>query len=449
MEPQVQIANEGSVNETLASHRLQPVSQTTRSQSQAFLLLLSLLVLPSLAPLALLHGWFLLVTLGFLVYDPDGWRQFRSGIKMLWPFFAMMLLGTVFVWQHRPWDMLRDYRNFLLPAWSLLPGWLLARHVDRDAVIRALKMAGLIIATIFLLRLALRFGELYRMDVYTYRKSIPAIDSVVVWAFLCLLVPFFGPKPRPRSMPILFRALPLALLYGSVMWLTFSRTYPLILATGLLFVIIPSLIQRPKTYLAMALAISVLGVAALSQVDLDTMDVGSNQRRWAGSIQELNSTEFESVQDISENYRSYESIMALNTFLEGSIPEMLAGGGCGQLVDLQWSLPVPDDSVGEGSVLLMDKIPILHNGYLMVLVKAGLAGVALFMTFFWSVWRGLSAKKEVLGPLAPLGRVALLGLAVTTYVFSGPFHSNQLFATMALLGILLNLGAPSSSRLEA
>ena len=75
-------------------------------------------------------------------------------------------------------------------------------------------------------------------------------------------------------------------------------------------------------------------------------------------------------QNINSNWRAVESAVAVNSFINGSLFEILFGHGLGFRLSLGFEMILAD--------VKFDSIPILHNGYLYILLKYGIFGLFLW-----------------------------------------------------------------------
>lgn len=124
--------------------------------------------------------------------------------------------------------------------------------------------------------------------------------------------------------------------------------------------------------------------------------------------------------DINENWRGYEVYRAQVALSDGSAGQQLFGFGFGYQLDMGGqSLLVTDDPVG---------IPYLHNGYMSVLLKCGIVGLALLIVFYsyhfvrlLRIW--VREKPYQIGFAA--GVVACI--VICTYVIHGLFIANSLW----------------------
>ena len=92
------------------------------------------------------------------------------------------------------------------------------------------------------------------------------------------------------------------------------------------------------------------------------------------SIQELIPDE---SQNINSNWRAVESAVALSAILNGSFFEILFGKGMGFRLPLGFEMTLAN--------VEFDSIPILHNGYLYILLKYGVIGLFLWFKFLRSL----------------------------------------------------------------
>jgi O-antigen ligase len=76
----------------------------------------------------------------------------------------------------------------------------------------------------------------------------------------------------------------------------------------------------------------------------------------------------------NSNYRSFESFAAIDTYLAGNWINYMVGHGFGKLVDLKIEIELASQD--------WQFIPVLHNGFMYILVKTGLLGILFFLLFF-------------------------------------------------------------------
>jgi hypothetical protein len=81
------------------------------------------------------------------------------------------------------------------------------------------------------------------------------------------------------------------------------------------------------------------------------------------------------AEDINMNWRGYEAYKGMIKYMQGNQLQHIAGFGFGSRVDLGLTIKLGGEPV--------DTIPILHNGYVMLLIKCGWIGLMLYMIFLY------------------------------------------------------------------
>jgi hypothetical protein len=148
--------------------------------------------------------------------------------------------------------------------------------------------------------------------------------------------------------------------------------------------------------------------------------------------------------DLNAKYRAFEALAALNTYLAGGGWNLLFGNGFGKMVDLGtlMTLGLP------GKQTDFQYIPILHNGYLYLLVKTGLVGFLLYASFLvWTFKAFFQARVQpALRYWPQVGLSIVLGTALGTMVMTGPFNKGDFFTTFLVLGMALRCSTARGAR---
>ena len=151
------------------------------------------------------------------------------------------------------------------------------------------------------------------------------------------------------------------------------------------------------------------------------------------SMRELQVSDYEDRTDINRNWRGYESYRALQTYASGSSADYLFGKGLGTSIDLGITMTLADE--------VFDRIPILHNGYLYLLVKTGAIGLIsyllyLLVTFIigMQLFRLPEAEARFCGFLLVVLTIIMLE---TTLVIAGMFNKSWVYPATLLIGVLL------------
>jgi len=81
--------------------------------------------------------------------------------------------------------------------------------------------------------------------------------------------------------------------------------------------------------------------------------------------------------EIQDNWRGYESYQGMLKFNDGKAPQKTFGYGFGARVDLGLIMKLAGEDY--------DTVPILHNEYVMLLVKSGVIGLILYLIFLYMI----------------------------------------------------------------
>ena len=358
----------------------------------------------------------------------------------VWPIAVMMLLGLIgsFVTESSNReinDVIKDSWYFGKAILTVLFGYLVMWRIrDIRMVLRLFVLAAVIVSGLHLISIAMDPSVL-REPIDLIRETmgvgymISALGVIIILTtrnYQLNLLPF-------RSKLFLNSGLILCLL--SVV-ISFSRT---LWVCTFIFVMLLLYKSKSKKLGRLALAglvvtvllFSVSGLTSTLQSREDAF--GSMMAKITSSIEEITISDYEGMAPINLHWRGFESYQAFQTYKSGTIFECFFGQGFGTNIDLGFFMPV--------EAINMRYIPILHNGYLYILVKTGFIGLVLYLYYLIFLFRyghrsSLSDRPDVRCS-GLLLMTASLAFFTTTYVISGMFNKNVLFPVTLLLGSLL------------
>jgi hypothetical protein len=152
----------------------------------------------------------------------------------------------------------------------------------------------------------------------------------------------------------------------------------------------------------------------------------------ANTSSEVNVHSYETYEDINLNWRGFEASRAAKTYGGFSETEKLVGGGFGTMVDLGFAMKLGD--TGES----FEFVPLLHNGYMELLVKTGLIGLSLFILFCIQIVLMAIRELRQSGKYAKLNGLLLLWtvfvFALTQGAITGILNKGELAPNLFLLG---------------
>ncbi len=336
---------------------------------------------------------------GFLTHEH------ATAIKDLWRFAKYPLVISVgYSWARRPMPLGEALRPFVLAAGIACTVYIGARLAGQD-------------------QQHIAFGPLGQ----EYGR---APFSSFVGATILMLTPAY--RVSISGVPPLARHLILILCFAT---LALSQSRTLIGSTALV-VLLASLARVSWRVRAVSLGVLLaagLGVARYLPALAEGADKDLFLGRTAASLEEVTREGFDSPRDVANFWRAYESIQAWRAYADGRPMEFLLGHGFGKTVDLGRNMPFLGDD------RLIRSIPVLHNGYLYLLLKTGALGLVLYLAFFI---RWLSPDRANPGTydvthfarlLRALMTIILLG---TTFVTAGALSRHALFPVLVLLGTL-------------
>ncbi len=298
---------------------------------------------------------------------------------------------------------LKDVFYLITPVITLLLGEILARRLSPSELFIIFLRIGLVLSVVNIVILLYKFGFsvlLSPREIRDLEDSYPSVNAV---ALLSFFISFYS---------ILYRLnLPYKYVYFFVSFLAIylagSRSYWVVVMLYSLGISLPLYIKNK------ALFFSILSVAAVFVVLIFVMNPDSKLiNMFLSSATEMKIEDYMSMADVNKNYRGYEAFCAIHDYSQLPLVNKVIGGGCGQLVDL-----------GEFSPFEFSQIPILHNGYPYFLIKIGVLGFMIFLSFFAWCFCKIAKKMHGLMSHGHLRRQYVL-LSLCTIVALWIMHSS-------------------------
>jgi hypothetical protein len=379
-----------------------------------------------------------------------GWLATRQPLDtaLLWavlPFGLVIVVGLLAGVGSDRYLYLKDAWYVSNPAVVIAVGFVLGRLLDDPARgLRAFVIGGALVALLHL-SIFVRHPELL-LAAATQIRSLAGTGYYVTTLAMIVLLGWIG---RWRSglglHPVLGGA---CLLFCTTSFVfSFSRTLSLVVLLGLLGV--AGFFARREWLRVGLLLLAMVAALAALEASVDTSSLKAKNSflgKLARSAQEIRVEDYTTVQDINLNWRGYETSRALDTWQAGNPVQWVFGQGFGKQVDLGLFQNLSGDP--RAAVRF---IPIFHNGYVFLLVKTGVAGVALYlaaMLYLYRVGRR-AARGDPADPATRLGRAlqsSVVVLAVSTWVVAGAFNKYDMFAFLMLIGFLLAALVPPPKR---
>ncbi|MEO3406424.1 hypothetical protein AAFN85_21100 [Mucilaginibacter sp. CAU 1740] len=365
--------------------------------------------------------------LALLIILPPVKHQFAA-IKMAGVFavlFIPAVLGLIAGYQNATYLILKDFYYFSIPVLFMLSGIVLARRIEVELFLKTIVIAGVLVSFVVTGISISYMGVGALADPYSAHYAIGIVGAPAPpLAFACLLF------TRKFNITLFRRALFNIFLavnaFGIYMFA--SRTYFIITLCFLMLLVVDKI---KKIWIFPIIFVLGLLVIVLPFI---TFSVDSNStflNKIMGSFNEVSIGNYNTEQDINLRYRGYESFMALRGYLEGGMRDWVFGG-LGKLIDLKTFVRLGED-------VDFQYIPVLHNGWLYILVKTGAVGVITYITIFFGLiitkWRlyANTAGKPVIRMFSAFIIGCVLSLLLTNYIVTA-FFNMEMSVLMVTLG---------------
>ncbi|AMR33976.1 hypothetical protein A0256_22270 [Mucilaginibacter sp. PAMC 26640] len=336
-----------------------------------------------------------------------------------------VLLGLVVGYRNQNYNIMKDFYYFSLPVLFVLCGIVLACRLAIADFLKTIIVAG-VITSLLVTAVSIYFvGPSTLIDPYSahYAIGIVGTPAPPLALAILLLSHKFNITLYSRKW---FNVLTAINLFGVYMFA--SRTY-LVITCCFVFLIVADKVK--KLWIAPALFMCFF---LFSIVPADAFKVDSSSTfmtKIFSSFSEMSINDYQTEQDINTRYRGYESFMALRGYLEGSTAEKVFGG-LGKLIDLKVFIRLGKDTD-------FQYIPVLHNGWMYILVKTGLTGVLIYLLVFFGLiitnWKAYAdtSGRPIIRFFASIAIGCILSLLFTNYVVSA-FFSVEMSILMITLG---------------
>lgn len=153
------------------------------------------------------------------------------------------------------------------------------------------------------------------------------------------------------------------------------------------------------------------------------------------SFYEISSNhEWNSLAEIQGNWRGYETYCAIIQCRKSTLFQQFFGSGFGKRIyvgNYAYTLLKQTDDNG----IPVTSIAVLHNGYATMLIKQGILGVILYLTFYCLIiWKGIKSVKKYDNVSSRILLVVGLIFLIQTYFLNGLYKDYCFYALLVLLG---------------
>lgn len=347
--------------------------------------------------------------------------------RVIWPITIMILLGFIGSINNDIDHVIKDFWYFGKLILVIIFGYLAMWKInDIKAVLRIFVLSGFILSIYYLIKLGIDF-YLFNEPIQIIQKKIGSgyFISVIAMAIL------FGYLKYNFNL-FQFRTLSYVILMVCFMSiiLSFSRTLWL---TLLIIILISKKIKILNIIGLLILLVFFIGTGITTNLGNLEGEFGAMIAKISRSINEIMIIDYSDMERINIYWRSVETYQGLKTYTSGSLLELFFGQGFGSHINLEFFMTLQG--------IMMQHIPIIHNGYVYILVKTGLIGLVLYLYYLVSLFKSGQRALRINQVDIQLVGILLMELSVifffTTYFITGLFNKSVLFPAKLLLGILL------------
>ncbi len=343
------------------------------------------------------------------------------------------------------YDVWKDAWYYLNPPITLCAGYLAMKRIKKiEPVLDTFIVGGLLLSLNYLVVLLSNIPFLMNATVNDLHDHIGGGHFLTVLSLACLVIAnrrdivLFNDRFSKKAihLVIFINAAAVFLSLYRALWISFLI---LVLFGG-------GFITLKKLFRGLAVVGTLFAAfqIAILLIPEDQLDPGTMLGKISRSLNEVIIQDYSRVADVHAHWRGYESYMAFQTYSDGSFLNLFAGHGFGKLVDLKIVMLLGTEK--------FRYIPILHNGYMYLLVKTGFLGLVLHLSYLYMFIRtGTRCVNDADNHLIFTGYFIMsmpIVLLLTTFFTSGMFNKFLFFPLMLLLGCLVSYARIRKAELQ-
>jgi hypothetical protein len=378
---------------------------------------------------------FLLMAAVVFILYPQNKIQVKGALRILYPILIVLLIGLVGSTMFNFHDVLRDLYLSLKIVVCFLVGALAIKYINSlKKVFSTIHFCAFIYSLIHIFKY-LFFGS--AVDSYDTLRAevgrgnlIEALSLAIFVVGRLKIVPVFS-NIRSKFMALVV-SLSFILYYSRSLYVAFFIF--LLFLTNTLNIRSFRIRINVKYIVLLIIGLCLIIPVLNSKVNDTSSPISwlifkfsniSNEVSW-----DANKNVVATEEDINVNWRGYESYQGMLKFYNGTIIQKAIGYGWGSLVDLGLAIKLGSDT--------FDEIPILHNGFVMILVKCGILGLILYSFFLVNLSIGRLTPKgnnhatiESLFFSQLLSAICIITL-INSFTITGLFNQSDMFSPLSI-----------------
>jgi len=409
-----------------------------RSKSADHLVIVLLIIMVFLSEIFISSGVSLVA--GFLILALIFNRSIKINkgeISLILPLFLILIIGIIGSLFHIKvasegfgYLIAKDMWYYTKPIIYFLAGLYLYRmKLKKEIIISILIYLSLVTAIQHLIRVVIFFitspAEDLVLDTIRIRTSFVNLTEAYSLAFMML----FYNHSDVKKYIYLPKWLIITILSASIL-LSFSRSLIFSLIISLLalndfFSFRLNTFVKSTVKILLILLFIILTLVIINRISNKDSLTHAFTEKYLNSVKETTYPgPFSSNAVLNRNWRGYEAHLTKMEIRKGNLFERFFGYGFGKTVYIG-----KRGYLGES----LENIPKFHNGFLEILLKAGFAGLLLYLIFFFYIFR-LADRTKPGKETELLFKAIILTALLTTYVLTGLYNKSALDSSCLLLG---------------
>ena len=348
--------------------------------------------------------------------------------------------GIVHIAEYNMYYFARDIMYFIqAPIFITIGIYLYNELKDFDLLLKTIVLTSLLITVYRFSEFLINPSLIFQLGLETRSKY----DLSNGTALLAFIIVFYARKLHYKLFNKYGELTIMGLSFFSIA-ISFSRTFYVLFILAL---IIPYINKKKIIFKMYGVAV-VLVVFIIFGNHFFQMDVGGTQgenfqTKVIHSIDEITVKDYDDALEILHNWRGYEAFLGRSKYYEGNLYEIFFGQGYGCVVITpEWIFKGED---------IMGVLPMFHNGYITILLKAGLVGFLFFFLFLYTLLKtGTQSLKAAMSNEQALASILLQAsvffILFQTFVIHGIFTTTVPVMLLILIGIILQLLSIYKSR---
>jgi hypothetical protein len=301
-------------------------------------------------------------------------KRIAKYYKYVTPLIGMTFLGLIFSYSNLTKDVIRDIFYFTTPILLIIFGGICAKYLTLNNFVLMITYFGLIYSIYYIVSYTLlSFQGTYDLD--ELRGLIGTGNIISILSFFFLI----SNKAKDKYTKILILRILFIALNLLALILFNSRSYFICFIIFFLYYFHSFSLRVKSSLITFSVFVILL---------LPIININSDNPIYIKSLNSFDEISINNGADLSENnsnYRAFESLAAIDTYLTGNGLNRIFGLGFGKLIDLKMEIQLTDES--------WQFIPLVHNGFLYILVKTGLLGILFFFIFLIKVYPSNQSKR--------------------------------------------------------